>query len=182
VRAALLAIGLLVAAGCASLPPWVDGPAESALARAHAHARRGDYQLAVRAYDDFLARYPDDPAAPRVVDTRDTLASILAFRGELERVRDEVARLREELTLRETDLGRRESDLQRVRRELALRQQDLTARQVEAERLRAETERLRTETERLRSETDRLRVETERLRTDIERLKQVDLELERRRK
>ena len=148
-RLAALFLFVLIS-GCMSMP--IVGPT-LLLTRADRLAREGAWHGAVASYDEFLVRFPDDNAAPRVLESRDTLAAMLLARAELARRREEVDRLRDELTklgeeggwLRE-ELDRREWDLARAR-------QDLAARQAEAERLRL----------------------------DIERLKQVDLKLERKR-
>jgi hypothetical protein len=115
---AVLALALVVS-GCAS---WPFGRGASRLAEADRLARAGEWPAAVAAYDDYLARYPDAWAAPRALESRDTLASMLTARAELARLRVEVIRLRDEL-------GRRESDLTRVRQE--------------ADRLRSDLERLK---------------------------------------
>jgi hypothetical protein len=115
---AVLVLALAVS-GCAA---WPFGRGVSRLAEADRLARAGDWPAAVAAYDDYLARYPDAWAAPRALESRDTLASMLTARAELVRLRVEVIRLRDEL-------ARRESDLTRVRQE--------------ADRLRADLERLK---------------------------------------
>ena len=73
---------------------------------------------AVVAYDEFLGRYADDGEAPRALASRNTLASILAAREDLARLRQEVGRLAD-------DLGRREAELARLKQELASRQAEL---------------------------------------------------------
>jgi chromosome segregation ATPase len=103
------------------------------LARADRLADRGQYEAALRTYDEYLTRYADDAEAPRALKSRDTVASIVTARAEL-------ARLRSELTAREGELAR------------------------------------------VRQETERLRQETDRLRTDLEKLKEVDLNLERKKR
>ena len=107
--AVLLAVSL---AGCASLP-FTRGA--TLLADADRLAREGDWPGAVAAYDQYLARYPNAWAAPRALESRDTLAAMLAARAEVTRLRQEVARLRDELARREVDLARLRSDLERLK-------------------------------------------------------------------
>ena len=130
----LLAAALLsvVLGGCASTE-WPFGGASSLLARADRLSDRQQYEPALRSYDEFLATYPGDPAAPRALKSRDTIASIVTARAEL-------ARLRSELAARDAELSR------------------------------------------LRQESERLRQESERLRADLEKLKEVDLNLERKKR
>jgi hypothetical protein len=118
-RALAVVLLALALGGCAS---WPFARGADRLAEADRLARDGDWQAAITAYDDYLRRYPDAWAAPRALESRDTLAAILNARAELGRLRQEVVRLRDEL-------GRRESDLVRVRQE--------------ADRLRADLERLK---------------------------------------
>jgi hypothetical protein len=100
---ALLAITLLWA-GCAAVP-------NELLDRADRQIALGDYASAIRTYDEVLARYPDDPAAPRALAARDILGSLLA-------ARDDISRLRKELTAREAELGRIKQDLDSLRGDL----------------------------------------------------------------
>lgn len=102
-RWVLLAVPLLWA-GCAAIPTAL-------LDRADRQIARGDYVSAVRTYDELLARYPDDPAAPRALASRDILGSLLA-------ARDDISRLRKELTAREAELGRIKQDLESLRGDL----------------------------------------------------------------
>lgn len=119
-RRELAGIILVVAvSGCAA---WPFSPGAARLAEADRLARDGDWPAAVAAYNDYLARYPDAAAAPRALESRDSLATTLSARAEVARLRQEVARLRDEL-------ARRESDLTRVRQE--------------AEQLRSDLERLK---------------------------------------
>ena len=120
----LLAMAL---AGCASWNVWPFArPSSAALARADRLAAEGDYSAAVAAYDEFLVKYADDPAAPRVRMSRDTIAAILANREELARLRQELARLREDLAKREGDLARVRQEAERLRTDLErLKQIDL---------------------------------------------------------
>jgi len=112
-RRALAAVLLTVSlAGCASLP-FTRGA--TLLANADRLAREGDWPGAVAAYDQYLASYPNAWAAPRALESRDTLAAMLAARAEVTRLRQEVARLRDELARREVDLARLRSDLERLK-------------------------------------------------------------------
>jgi chromosome segregation ATPase len=129
----------VVVGGCASAD-WPFNGSASLLARADRLADRQQYEPALRTYDEFLARYPTDPAAPRAQKSRDTIASIVTARVEL-------ARLRSELAARDGELARLRSELAALDGELA-----------------------------------RLRQETERLRADLEKLKEVDLNLERKKR
>ncbi len=113
------ALLVVAVSGCAA---WPFSPGAARLAEADRLARDGDLPAALAAYNDYLARYPDAAAAPRALETRDTVATTLTARAEVARLRQEVARLREEL-------ARRESDLTRVRQE--------------AEQLRSDLERLK---------------------------------------
>jgi TolA-binding protein len=126
VRAAPLALAALLLAGCAT---WPWRPAARLLERGDALAGRGDYGAAVQAWEELLARYPDDPAAPAALARRDTTAALLT-------AREQIARLRGELAARESELAR-------------LRQ--------EHARLAAEAERLRSEADRLRSDLEHLK-------------------------
>jgi hypothetical protein len=97
--------------GCAtswswpSWPPW-QSQAGGALARADRLAERGEYAQAVAAYDEYLARYPDDVEAKRALQTRDAVATVVTLRQEVTRLRDELARLRTDLErLKQLDLG-----------------------------------------------------------------------------
>ncbi len=114
-------LGLLLAAlasGCATGPR----PAVTLLASADRLLEQGQYQAALRAYDELLATHPHDAVAPRAQATRDTLGTLLAARAD-------VVRLKEELAGRDTDLGRLRQELQRL--------------QTETEGLRADLEKLK---------------------------------------
>lgn len=103
----LLLLLAAASAGCASWSwsPW-QSPAGAALARADRLAERGEYALAVAAYDEYLARYPDDGDARRALQTRDALATVVTLRQEVTRLRDELAKLRTDLErLKQLDLG-----------------------------------------------------------------------------
>ena len=97
---------VLIAGGCASLPPWPWG-SSAELVKADRLVEQGDYAAAVAAYDAYLAKHADDT---RIRMSRNTVASILALQREL-------ARLREDLAKREADLERlKELDLRIERR------------------------------------------------------------------
>jgi predicted nuclease with TOPRIM domain len=70
---------------------------------------RGDYGAAVRAYDEFLAKYPD--LAGRVQARRDTVANLVAAQADL-------TRLRGELTARESELSRLKQEVERLRTDI----------------------------------------------------------------
>ncbi len=100
----------LLVGGCASAD-WSFSGSASLLARADRLADRQQYEPALRAYDEFLASYPDDPAAPRALKTRETIASIVTARAEL-------ARLRAELAARDGELARLRQETERLRADL----------------------------------------------------------------
>ena len=133
-RAPAVLLLMAVTAGCASWPFGSGGVA--LLSRADHQARAGAWEDAVATYDEYLTRYPDASSAPRALESRDTLASMLIARKELTRLRAEVMQLRADLAHLRDDLNRREGDLVRTRQELATRQ-------AEADRLRADLERLK---------------------------------------
>lgn len=108
-RLGALALAALVAGGCATWPTWpLFGAPARILAAADAAAERGEYERALQAYDVYLARYPDDWVAPRVLATRDAVAALVATRAEL-------AKLRRELAERNAELGRVRTDLERIK-------------------------------------------------------------------
>jgi chromosome segregation ATPase len=175
-----LALLLLPAAvtGCLSLP--VLGPV-FLLARADTQTREGAWEAAVASYDEYLARYPDDSSAPRVLERRDTLAATLSARAELTRRRDEVARLRDELAgLRDQEARLRKGGT-RLRSEVTVLRDEVIRLHDERAQLREELSRRERDLARTRQELAARRAEAERLRSDIERLKQIDLQLERKR-
>lgn len=133
-RAPAVLLLMAATAGCASWP--FAGGGVALLSRADHQAREGAWEEAVATYDEYLTRYPDASSAPRALESRDTLASMLMARKELTRLRAEVMQLRAELAQLRDDLNRREGDLVRTRQELATRQ-------AEADRLRADLERLK---------------------------------------
>jgi tetratricopeptide (TPR) repeat protein len=106
VRANRFLLGLVLVSlfgGCATGPR----PSTSLIERADRLLAQGQYQAAIRVYDELLATYPSDPVAPRAQATRDTLGTLLAARAD-------VVRLKEELAARDTDLGRLKQELQRL--------------------------------------------------------------------
>jgi hypothetical protein len=105
--AALAAIAL---AGCVGAD-WSRGGATSLLEHADRMADRQQYERALRAYDEFLARYASDPAAPRALKSRDAVVSIVTARTEL-------ARLRGELAARDAELAKLRQETERLRADL----------------------------------------------------------------
>ena len=183
---------LALGAGCASWP--VVGPAVLA-ARADEHVRDGAWYEAIASYDELLARFPDHPSAPRVLENRNSLAAMLTARAQLARQRDEVHRLHDELMADRTrlqgetaalrsELFRLHSEQSRLREELLRRERDL-ARAREAMAVReSDLARAREAMAAHQAEAQRLREDIERLKqidAQLERLKQIDLQLERKR-
>jgi len=178
-------------AGCVSFP--ILGPV-LLVAQADRQAREGAWQEAVASYDEYLARFPDDSWAPRIRESRDTLAAMLTARSELTRRREEVARLRDELAGLQAEGTRLREDGSRLRAEATVLRDEVIRLRDDRVHLRAEGTQLREELTLRESdlartrqelaarqaEAERLRADAERLRTDIERLKQIDLKLERR--
>jgi septal ring factor EnvC (AmiA/AmiB activator) len=150
-RAPAVLLLMVAIAGCASWPFGSGGVA--LLSRADHQAREGAWEEAVVTYDEYLTRYPDAASAPRALESRDTLASMLMARKELTRLRAEVTQLRAEVTQLRAELAQVRDDLNRREGDLVRTRQELATRQAEADRLRA----------------------------DLERLTQIDLRLERRR-
>jgi hypothetical protein len=109
-RALGLALIGLAVAGCTSTG-WLSTNATTLLARADRFADRHQYEAALRAYDEFLSRFPADPAAPRALKSRDTVASIVTARSEL-------ARLRHELAARDAELAKLRQETERLRADL----------------------------------------------------------------
>jgi hypothetical protein len=105
--AALVCMAL---AGCAS-SDWGFNGATALLARADRLADGQQYETALRTYDEFLTYYAGDPAAPRALKSRDTIASIVTARAEL-------ARLRSELAARDGELARLRQETERLRADL----------------------------------------------------------------
>jgi len=117
-----VALPLLLAA-CATGPFAAPSPM---LARADRLAAEGDYRSAMAAYEAYLARYADEPQAPRARVSRDAVASVLTTRDEIARLHQELARVREELAKREGDLARVRQEAERLRADLErLKQLDL---------------------------------------------------------
>jgi hypothetical protein len=117
---------LLVATTLSGCAVWQFGQGAALLSEADRLAREGDWPGAVSSYDDYLTRYPQSWAAPRALESRDTLAATLTARAELARLRQEVMRLRDELARRESDLVRVRQDADRLRADLErLKQIDL---------------------------------------------------------
>ena len=102
-RAPAVLLLMATTAGCASWPVTGGGPA--LLSRADHQAREGAWEDAVATYDEYLARFPDAAAAPRALESRDSLAAMLdragaSWRGcapEVMQLRAEVMQLRAEL-------------------------------------------------------------------------------------
>jgi hypothetical protein len=177
---------LVTTAGCASVP--LVGPT-LLLVRADHQAREGAWEAAVASYDEFLAKFPNDSWAPRVLRSRDTLAATLGARVELARRREEVANLRIELARLQNEETRLWEDWSRLRTEATAMRDEVVRLRDEGTEMRDEVIRLRDEgTElreelkrrrgdlvRVRQELDARQAEAERLKADIERLKQIDL-------
>lgn len=132
-RALANALGVLLLAttlgGCASSTWWPFRPAAMLLMRADRAADELRFRQALALYDQFLARYPDDLAAPRALESRDTVAAIVTTRDELSRLRSE--------------LRARESEAAKLRDEVARLRQELTSRQAESDKLRADLEKMK---------------------------------------
>jgi hypothetical protein len=190
-RSLVVLLLLATVAGCVSWP--IVGPV-ILVAKADRQAREGAWQEAVASYDDYLARFPDDSWAPRIRESRDTLAAMLTARSELTRRREEVAKLRDELAGLQDEGTRLREDGTRLRAEATVLRDEVIRLRDERMQLRAEGTQLRAEGTQLREEltlreSDLARTrqelaarqaEAERLRADIERLKQIDLKMERR--
>lgn len=176
---------LVVAAGCVSMP--IVGPA-LLLARADRQAREGSWEQALASYDEYLARFPDDGDAPRVLESRDTLAAMLTAQAEVTRRREEVTRLRDELAKLEDEGARLREDRTRLRAEATVLRDEVIRLHDDRIHLRAEGSQLRDELVRREGDLARVRrelavrrAEAERLRADIERIKEIDLMPDRRR-
>jgi SMC interacting uncharacterized protein involved in chromosome segregation len=166
---------LVTTAGCASLP--VVGPT-LLLVRADHLAREGAWEAAVASYDEFLARFPEDSWAPRVLRSRDTLAATLGARVELTRRREEVDRLRSELArlqLERTEATEMRDEVIRLRDERSEMRDEVIRLRDQGMELREELNRRKGDLVRARQELGAQQAEAERLKTDIERLKQIDL-------
>ena len=127
---ALVALALATTLGaCAYSTWWPFRPAAMLLMRADRAADELRFRQALALYDEFLARYPDDLAAPRALESRDTVAAIVTTRDELSRLRGE--------------LRARESEATKLRDEVARLRQELTSRQAESDKLRADLEKMK---------------------------------------
>ena len=115
--------------GCASSTWWPFRPAAMLLMRADRAADELRFRQALALCDEFLARYPDDVAAPRALESRDTVAAIVT-------TRDELSRLRGELRLRESEAAKLRDEVARLR-------QELSSRQAESDKLRADLEKMK---------------------------------------
>lgn len=119
-RAVLVA--MLTLTGCAGLPRTTH----EALARADRLVEQGDYGAAVQAYDEVLARAPHDARARA---SRDALATLLAARADVARLRDtlaardgELSRLRQEMHRLAQEASRLRADLETIK-EIDLRKE-----------------------------------------------------------
>jgi len=126
-----LVVVLLAASlgGCATWSWWPFRPAAMLLIRADRAADELRFRQALALYDEFLARYPDDAEAARVLESRDTVAAIVTTREELIRLRSQ--------------LRARESEVTKLREEVARLRQEVSSRQAETDKLRADLERLK---------------------------------------
>jgi predicted RNase H-like nuclease (RuvC/YqgF family) len=126
-----LAVVLVAGAlgGCATSSWWPFRPAAMLLVRADRAADELRFRQALALYDEFLTRYPDDAAAARALESRDTVAAIVT-------TREELARLRSELRSRESEVTKLRDDVARLR-------QELMSRQAETDKLRADLERIK---------------------------------------
>jgi predicted RNase H-like nuclease (RuvC/YqgF family) len=115
--------------GCATSSWWPFRPAATLLVRADRAADELRFRQALALYDEFLTRYPDDAAAARALESRDTVAAIVT-------TREELARLRSELRARESEVTKLREDVARLR-------QEVTSRQAETDKLRADLERIK---------------------------------------
>lgn len=103
-RQFVLAIALItLLGGCAK----DRRPSAALFERGDRLVEQGQYAAAISTYDELLATYPDDPAAPRAQAIRDTLSSLMAARAD-------VARLKEELATRDGEVGRLKQEVHRL--------------------------------------------------------------------
>jgi septal ring factor EnvC (AmiA/AmiB activator) len=135
-RVVVAVLFITALAGCASSTWWPFRPAAMLLLRADRAADEMRFRQALFLYDEFLTRYPDDVQAPRVLESRDTVAAIVT-------TRDELVRMRGELRARELEAGKLRDELARLR-------QELSSRQAETDKLRAESDKLRADLERMK--------------------------------
>jgi chromosome segregation ATPase len=161
-----LTVGAVMLAGCSLWLP-VRRPADSPFDRADALAQRGDYDEALAAYDEIVARNAaaDAPHA-RVV--RDVIGALVKLRARVAERDAELETLRQQLAGREAELARV--------------QRDATGRDTELGRLRAEITSRQAEIASRQAEIARLTTESEQLRADLDKLKRSDLLLEQRRR
>jgi len=126
-----LAVVLVAGAlgGCATSSWWPFRPAAMLLVRADRAADELRFRQALALYDEFLTRYPEDAAAARALESRDTVAAIVT-------TREELARLRSELRVRESEVTKLREDVARLR-------QEVMSRQAETDKLRADLERIK---------------------------------------
>src|SRR5207247_3670248 len=115
--------------GWATWSWWRCRPAAMLFIRADRAADELRFRQALALYDEFLARYPDDAEAARVLESRDTVAAIVTTREELIRLRSQ--------------LRARESEVTKLREEVARLRQEVSSRQAETDKLRADLERLK---------------------------------------
>jgi hypothetical protein len=135
VRGPIIAVILGLLAGCASWPAtWspralLSHPSSTLFERADRLVADRQYEDALEAYDQILAKYPDADEAGRARAARDVLAGLLAARAR-------IARLSAEIRVKEAELAR-------AREQLSAREGDLLRTRQEAERLRADLEQLK---------------------------------------
>ena len=135
-RLVLVATLVSTLTGCASWTWWPLRPAAVLLQRANRAADELRFRQALALYDEFLARYPDDVAAPRALESRDTVAAIVT-------TRDELLRLRNELRARELESAKLRDDAAKLREDVTRLRQELASRQAESDKLRADLERMK---------------------------------------
>src|SRR5438309_1696810 len=85
------------------------------LIRADRAADELRFRQALALYDEFLARYPDDAEAARVLESRDTVAAIVT-------TREELIRLRSQLRARESEVTKLREEVARLRQEVSSHQ------------------------------------------------------------
>lgn len=162
---ALVGAIIVCLAGCSASP--AAPPSVALLDEAERRAAQGDYAAAVNLYEDVLAFQSNPAVLAKARAGRDTVAGLLAARGEADRLRQQLAareaeilRLRDALVTRERALAAQERALAVRDGELAQVRHELAARQAEIRQLSAETDKLR---------------------ADLDNLRRIDLNLERRR-
>jgi chromosome segregation ATPase len=156
---AVASVAILLA-GCSLWWPTTR-VTESPFERADVLTERGEYEAALAAYDEILARKADAASAPRARLLRDMIGTLLKLRaaladrdGELEALRQTLAAREGELVRLQRDVSGRDTELGRLRAEIATRQAEIA----------------------------RLTTESEQLRADLDQLKRSDLRLEQRRR